>query len=116
MLWGGSWVCLGHGNNGWPVFVPRQSTGSGGPALLSSPLWLAFQQSSEHRLVFTEIRHGMLGGVFMVFPPSLLAGFAAMQVSEGVTHHDQRCSGGLGLDICAFVYYLLLSLVLSKIT
>lgn len=58
----------------------------------------------------------MLGGAFLVSPPSLLAGFAAMQVSDGVARHDQRCSGGLGLDIYAFVYYLLLSLVLSKIT
>lgn len=58
----------------------------------------------------------MLGGVFLVSPPSLLAGFAALQVSGSVARRDQRSSGGLGLDICAFVYYLLLSLILSKIT
>lgn len=40
------------------------SPGSGGRALLPSALWLAFQQSSWGRLVFTEMSHGMLGGVF----------------------------------------------------
>lgn len=58
----------------------------------------------------------MLGGVFLVSPPSLLARFAALQVFDSVAPWDQRSSGGLGLDIYAFVYYLLLSLILSKIT
>lgn len=75
-----------------------------------------FSAAQLAQISFTEIGHGMLGGVFLVSPPSLLAGFAALQVSDGVARRDQRSSGGLGLDICAFVYYLLLSLILSKIT
>lgn len=52
---------------------------------------------------------------FFGVSPSLLARFAALRVFGGVARWDQRCSGGLGLDTYAFVYYLLLSLMLSKI-
>lgn len=42
--------------------------------------------------------------------------FATLQVFDRVTRCDQRNSGGFGMDVYACVYYLLLSLVLSKIT
>lgn len=98
----------------WLLFIPRQSPGSGGWALLSSALWLPFQRadSTDH----FSLRHRILGGVFSVSPPTILARFTALQVLGSMVCWDQRSSGGLRLYIYVGFYYLLLSLVLSKIT
>lgn len=54
-------------------------------------------------------------GVFGV-SPTILARFTALQVLDSMVCWDQRSSGGLRLYIYVVFYYLLLSLILSKIT
>lgn len=48
--------------------------------------------------------------------PTILARFTALQVLDSMVCWDQRSSGGLRLYIYVVFYYLLLSLILSKIT
>lgn len=54
-------------------------------------------------------------GVFGV-SPTILARFTALQVLDSMVCWDQRSSGGLRLYIYVVFYYLLLSVILSKIT